>query len=112
TARAGREVILCSGSVNTPQLLELSGVGDPALLSGLGIPVVHANANVGEHLQDHHGVNYTFRATEPTLNQALRPWWGKALAGMQYLLARSGPLSMSLNQGGGFFRTDPARTRP
>ncbi|MDP3897914.1 MAG: GMC family oxidoreductase N-terminal domain-containing protein [Mesorhizobium sp.] len=112
SARAGREVILCGGSVNTPQLLELSGVGDPGLLAGLGIPVVHANANVGEHLQDHLGINYTFKANQPTLNQVLRPWWGKALAGMQYLLARTGPLSMSMNQGGGFFRTDASRARP
>ena len=48
----------------------------------------------------------------PTLNQILRPWWGKLLVGMQYLLLRSGPLSLSMNQGGGFFRTDPALTRP
>ena len=111
TARAGREVILATGSVNTPQLLELSGVGDPALLGSLGIPLVHANPNVGEHLQDHVGINYTYKASIPTLNQILRPWWGKALAGMRYLLLRSGPLSMSMNQGGGFFRTDPSQPR-
>lgn len=111
TAGAGREVILATGSVNTPQLLELSGVGDPALLGSLGIPLVHANPNVGEHLQDHVGINYTYKASIPTLNQILRPWWGKALAGMRYLLLRSGPLSMSMNQGGGFFRTDPSQPR-
>ena len=111
-ARAGREVILSAGSVCSPKLLELSGVGDPALLAGLGIDVKHANANVGEHLQDHLGINYTWKARQKTLNQVLRPWWGKALVGMQYLFARSGPLSMSLNQGGGFFRTDPSRPRP
>ncbi|MFN3548762.1 MAG: GMC family oxidoreductase [Mesorhizobium sp.] len=111
-ARCGREVILSAGSVCSPKLLELSGVGDPALLKGFGIDVRHANANVGEHLQDHLGLNYTWKARQKTLNQVLRPWWGKALVGMQYLLARSGPLSMSLNQGGGFFRTDPSRPRP
>jgi choline dehydrogenase len=111
-ARAGREVILSAGAVCSPKLLELSGVGDPALLAGLGIDVKHANANVGEHLQDHLGINYTWKARQKTLNQVLRPWWGKALVGMQYLFARSGPLSMSLNQGGGFFRTDPSRPRP
>ncbi|MGD9912483.1 MAG: GMC family oxidoreductase [Rhizobiaceae bacterium] len=110
-ARAGREVILSAGSINTPQLLELSGVGDPAILSGLGIPVVHANANVGEHLQDHVGINYTYRARVPTLNQRLRPWWGKLLVGMQWMFLRSGPLSMSINHGGGFFRTDAAHAR-
>lgn len=111
-ARARREVILSAGSVQSPQLLELSGIGDPALLRGHGIEIVHANPNVGEHLQDHQGINYTWRATLPTLNQLLRPWWGKALVGAQYLLLRSGPLSMSMNQGGGFFRTDAGRDRP
>lgn len=112
TARAGREVILSSGSINSPQLLQLSGVGPAALLTGLGIPVVHANENVGAHLQDHVGINYTFKGKLPTLNQILRPWWGKLLVGMQYILTRSGPLSLSMNHGGGFFRTDPAFSRP
>lgn len=112
SARAGREVILCGGSVNSPQLLQLSGVGPAGLLTGLGIPVVHASDQVGRNLQDHQGINYTWKATVPTLNQILRPWWGKLVVGAQYLLLRSGPLSMSMNQGGGFFRTDATRTRP
>ncbi|MDF3217174.1 choline dehydrogenase [Mesorhizobium sp. M7A.F.Ca.CA.001.09.2.1] len=112
TARAGREIILSGGSVNSPQLLQLSGVGPSALLKGLGIRMVHANENVGAHLQDHVGINYTFKGKLPTLNQTLRPWWGKLLVGMQYILTRSGPLSLSMNNAGGFFRTDPAATRP
>lgn len=112
TARAGREVIVCGGSINSPQLLQLSGVGPAALLKSFGIPVVHANDNVGANLQDHVGINYTFKGREPTLNQILRPWWGKLLVGTQYLLLRSGPLSMSMNNAGGFFRTDPAMARP
>ncbi len=112
TARAGREVILSGGSVNTPQLLQLSGIGPGALLSGLDIPVVHANDHVGANLQDHVGINYTYRGNVPTLNQILRPWWGKMLVGMRYLLTRTGPLSISMNQGGGFFRTDPSQLRP
>ncbi|MBZ9799166.1 GMC family oxidoreductase [Mesorhizobium sp. ES1-4] len=112
TARAGREVILSSGSINSPQLMQLSGVGPAALLAGLGIPVVHANENVGANLQDHVGINYTFKGKLPTLNQILRPWWGKLLVGMRYILTRSGPLSLSMNHGGGFFRTDPAFSRP
>ncbi|HWK67164.1 MAG TPA: GMC family oxidoreductase N-terminal domain-containing protein [Rhizobiaceae bacterium] len=111
TAVAGREVVVCAGSVNTPQLLQLSGIGPAALLRELGIPVVHANDHVGANLQDHLGINYTYKATVPTLNQILRPWWGKMLVGAQYLLLRKGPLSMSMNQGGGFFRTDPGRQR-
>ncbi|TPJ53750.1 MULTISPECIES: GMC family oxidoreductase N-terminal domain-containing protein [unclassified Mesorhizobium] len=112
TARAGREIILSAGSINSPQLLQLSGVGPAALLHGLGIPVIHANENVGANLQDHVGINYTFKGRLPTLNQILRPWWGKLMVGMQYILTRSGPLSLSMNHGGGFFRTDPAFSRP
>jgi choline dehydrogenase len=112
TARAGREIVLCAGSVNTPQLLQLSGVGPADLLQSLGIPIVHANAHVGANLQDHLGINYTFKGRIPTLNQVLRPWWGKLYVGMQYLLLRNGPLSLSMNNAGGFFRTDPAMARP
>ena len=93
-------------------MLQLSGIGPAQLLGSLGIPVVHSNANVGANLQDHVGINYTFKGRQPTLNQMLRPWWGKLLVGMQYILLRSGPLSLSLNAAGGFFRTDPAMTRP
>ncbi|MBZ9983701.1 MULTISPECIES: GMC family oxidoreductase N-terminal domain-containing protein [unclassified Mesorhizobium] len=112
TARAGREIILSAGSINSPQLLQLSGIGPAALLNGFGIPVIHANENVGANLQDHVGINYTFKGRLPTLNQILRPWWGKLMVGMQYILTRSGPLSLSMNHGGGFFRTDPAFSRP
>ncbi|MBO6718381.1 MAG: GMC family oxidoreductase N-terminal domain-containing protein [Rhizobiaceae bacterium] len=112
SARARCEVIVSGGSVNSPQLLELSGIGSPELLGGLGIPVVQANPQVGENLADHLGLNYSWKAKVPTLNQMLRPWWGKLSAGSRYLLLRNGPLSMSMNQGGGFFRTDPAQVRP
>lgn len=110
--RAGREVIVSAGSINSPQLLQLSGVGPAPLLQSLNIPVTHANANVGANLQDHVGINYTFKAKVPTLNSVLRPWWGKALVGARYLLTGTGPLSLSINNGGGFFRTDPSRARP
>ncbi|RUX50700.1 choline dehydrogenase, partial [Mesorhizobium sp. M4A.F.Ca.ET.050.02.1.1] len=112
TAHAGREVILSGGSINSPQLLQLSGVGPSALLGDLGIPLIHANENVGANLQDHVGINYTFKGRLPTLNQILRPWWGKLMVGMQYILFRSGPLSLSMNNAGGFFRTDPTLARP
>jgi len=112
TVRAGREVIVSGGSVNSPQLLQLSGIGPADQLRGLGIDVLLDNAHVGANLQDHQGINYTYRAKVATLNQLLRPWWGKALAGARYLLLRDGPLSMSMNQGGGFFRTDASQPRP
>lgn len=108
----GREIVLAGGSINTPQLLHLSGVGPARAIAGLGIPVVCDQPIVGRNLQDHQGINYTFRANRPSLNQSLRPWWGKALAGMRYLALRDGPLAMSINQGGGFFRTSQAHDRP
>ena len=104
TATAGREVILCGGAINTPQLLQLSGIGPAQLLQSHGIPVVHDAPHVGENLQDHLGLDVMFRSTVPSLNQVLGPLPGKMQVGLQYLLRRSGPLSMSLNQGGGFVR--------
>jgi choline dehydrogenase len=109
---ASREVIVAGGAVNSPQLLQLSGIGPAALLKQHGIDVRVDNSNVGEHLEDHLGLNYTFRMKVPTLNDELRPWWGKLKVGLQYLLQRSGPLSISINHGGGFFKTDPTYTRP
>jgi len=106
------EVIVSGGAINAPQLLQLSGIGPGALLQAMGIPVLRDNPNVGARMQDHHGINYTWRMKVPTLNDALRPWWGKLRAGLQYVLFRSGPLSLSINQGGGFFRTSPELERP
>lgn len=108
----GGEVILAGGAVNSPQLLQLSGIGPGALLRGLGIDVKVDNGNVGAHLSDHQGINYTWRMTVPTMNDVLRPWWGKLKVGLQYLAARQGPLAISINHGGGFFRTDASRARP
>lgn len=109
---ARREVILSAGAVNSPQLLELSGIGAPARLRALGIEVVQAAHGVGENLQDHIGYDYIYRANCPTLNNVLRPWSGRALAGLRYALTRGGPLSLSVNQGGGFFRSSDRRDRP
>ncbi|MEY4871965.1 MAG: hypothetical protein RLZZ563_1295, partial [Pseudomonadota bacterium] len=109
---ARAEVILSGGAINSPQLLQLSGIGPGALLQGLGIPVIRDNPNVGDHLSDHQGINYTWRMKVPTYNDELRPWWGKLIAGMKYVLAGSGPLAKSINHAGGFFRTSPDLARP
>ena len=109
--RARREVILAGGSIASPQLLQLSGIGDAALLSSLGItPLVDAKA-VGRNLQDHLAVSYFYRTSVPTLNDELGPLMGKVRAGLRYLLDRGGPLSMSVNQGGGFVRSIPDQPR-
>lgn len=98
------EVILCGGAINTPQLMMLSGIGPAAHLRENGIEVVLDAPHVGANLMDHLGIDHLFRTNTPSLNQLLRPWWGKALVGMQYILTQKGPLAMSLNQGGGFVR--------
>mgnify|MGYP005806190887 CR=1 FL=1 len=110
--RAGREVILSAGAINSAQLLELSGIGEAGLLKRLGIDLVVDSPAVGNHLQDHLGINYVYRSRVPTLNQTLGTWWGKLLAGAQFLLTGSGPLSLSLNQGGGFVKSRPDLDRP
>jgi choline dehydrogenase len=111
-AVAMREVILCGGAINSPQLLQLSGIGDAEKLRALGIePLVNAPA-VGQNLQDHLAVSYFYKTSVPTLNDDLRPLIGKIKAGIHYLLNRGGPLSMSVNQGGGFVRSSPDQPHP
>jgi choline dehydrogenase len=109
---AAKEIILSAGAVNSPQLLQLSGIGPGATLSAHGIAPLVDNPAVGGHLQDHLAVVYSFKATRPTLNDELHSTIGKLRSGLRYLLARSGPLALSVNQFGGFLRADPAAVRP
>ena len=112
SCRARREVILAAGAINSPQLLQLSGVGPGATLQSLGIAVVADSPAVGQHLQDHLCIDYVYRSRVPTLNDQLGPWPAKLRAGLQYLLTRGGPLSLSINQGGGFFRSRAGLAQP
>ena len=109
---ARREIILSAGTVCSPKLLQLSGIGPGALLQEMGIPVLADLPAVGAHLQDHLAVSYYFRAGEPTLNDLLHPLSGRARAVLRYALSRSGPLSLSVNQCGGLVRSGPEKTRP
>jgi choline dehydrogenase len=111
-AAANREVILCAGAVNSPQVLQLSGIGSAAALAALGINPLLDNPAVGGNLQDHLAAVYSFKATQPTLNDELHSTLGKLIAGLRYVIARRGPLSLSVNQFGGFARADPAGSRP
>jgi len=111
-ANASKEIIVSAGAVNSPQLLQLSGVGPKQILKQAGVEQVHESPAVGQHLQDHLGHSYFYRANQPTLNQQLRPWWGKLWQGMRYVLTRSGPLSLSVNQAGGFVHTRKGLDRP
>ncbi|MEM5448927.1 GMC family oxidoreductase [Paraburkholderia guartelaensis] len=115
-ARARCEVILSAGAVNSPQLLELSGIGDAARLAQLGIGVVQDLRGVGENLQDHLQLRMAFRVNGVrTLNTASAHWWGKLMIGMQYAFFQSGPMSMAPSQLGAFAKSDPSDptlTRP
>ncbi len=110
--RARKEVILSAGAIGSPQLLQLSGIGPGELLQRNGIEVRVANNNVGGNLQDHLAISYYYKATQPTLNTTLAPLMGKIRAGIQYALTRRGPLSLSVNQCGGFFRSTPGLPTP
>ena len=112
SCRARHEVILAAGSINSPQLLQLSGVGPGAALQALGIPVVVDSPAVGQHLQDHLCMDHVYRSRVPTLNAQLGTWRGKLWAGMRYLSLRRGPMALSVNQGGGFFRSRPGLAHP
>jgi choline dehydrogenase len=107
TTHARCAVILSAGAVQSPQLLQLSGVGPASLLQDKGIPVLQDLPAVGGNLQDHLAMSYYYKATQPTLNNVLGNAWGKLLAGLQYVTTLSGPLSISVNQCGGFVRSGP-----
>jgi choline dehydrogenase len=112
TLRASHEIILSAGAVTSPRILQLSGIGPAALLKSHGIAPLLDAPHVGGNLQDHLGINYYFRATEPTLNNQLRPWHGKLRAALRYAASRRGPLSLSVNQCGGYFRSSDAMGQP
>ena len=100
-------------AVASPQLLQLSGVGPPGLLSGMGIPVVHALEGVGANLQDHLQMRMGFRVSNiRTLNERSQSLFNKALMGLEYLLFRSGPLSMAPSQMGAFAHSDASQQTP
>lgn len=111
-AVARHEVVLCAGAIGSAQILQLSGIGNGSQLTRLGIESIVDNDNVGKHLQDHLGINYYYASRIPTLNQSLSPWQGKLRAGLQYVLNRSGPLSLGVNQAGGFVALQRDRQRP
>jgi len=76
------------------------------------LKVVHDAGGVGQHLADHLGIDFLYRCNKPTLNDQLHPWYGKVWQGIRYVMTRRGPLSLGVNQGGGFVRTRPGLNRP
>ena len=105
---ARREVILSAGSIGSPQLLQVSGVGPGALLQQHGIPVIHDAPQVGENLQDHLQIRSVYQVENTvTLNQRYRTLFGRAMMGLEYLAFRTGPLTMPPSQLGAFAKSDP-----
>lgn len=112
-ALARREVLLAAGAINSPKLLELSGIGRPDVLNQHGIEIQHAMEGVGENLQDHLQIRtvYTVKNAK-TLNTMANSLVGKAKIAMQYGLARSGPMSMAPSQFGMFTKSRPDLATP
>jgi choline dehydrogenase len=112
-ARADGEVLLAAGSINTPKLLELSGIGRPDALRRLGVDVALASLDVGENLQDHLQIRTVFKVTgAKTLNGPFNSRLGKASMALQYAFLQSGPMSMAPSQFGMFTKSDPSRATP
>ena len=111
--RPGGEVILCTGAIGTPQILQLSGIGPAALLRSHGLRVEHDLPGVGANLQDHLQIRAVYAVQGvKTLNTSANSLWGKALIGVEYAFKRSGPMSMAPSQLGAFTRSDSTRAHP
>ena len=112
-ARVRGEVVLAAGAINSPKLLELSGIGDPDVLAGHGIEVRHELPGVGRNLQDHLQIRTAYRVKNAeTLNEKTNSLVGKMRMGLEYALTRSGPLSMAPSQLGIFTRSDETVATP
>ena len=101
----GGEVILCGGAINSPQLLQLSGVGNASELGALGVPVVHDLPGVGENLQDHLEVYIQHACTQPVSMAPMLKWWRRPIIGLEWL-ARRGPGATNHFEAGGFVRSN------
>jgi choline dehydrogenase len=113
TVAAGREVLLCAGALQSPQLLQLSGIGPGALLQRFGIPIVADRPGVGENLQDHLALRLIYKCTKPiTTNDDLRNFWRKARTGLRYLLFRRGPMAIGVMTAGIITKALPDAATP
>ncbi len=113
TAHATGEVILSAGSIGSPQILQLSGVGPAKLLQQHSVPVLHDAPGVGANLQDHLQIRSVYKVQGvKTLNVQANSLWGKATIALEYAFKRSGPMSMAPSQLGAFTRSDPGQPYP
>jgi choline dehydrogenase len=113
SAQASTEVILSAGSIGSPQILQLSGIGPGALLQQHSIKVLHDAPGVGANLQDHLQIRSVYKVQDvKTLNVQANSLLGKAMIGLEYAFKRSGPMSMAPSQLGAFTRSDPSQPYP
>ncbi len=112
TVNAVREVILSAGAIGSPQILQLSGIGDGNTLQGLNIDVEQDLPGVGKNLQDHLQIRAMYRCTRPTLNNEVNNPFRRMLMGVEYLLFRTGPMTMGASQLCIFCKTRPELDRP
>ena len=112
-AEARLETILATGTIGSPQIMQLSGIGPASLLQQHGIEVVHQLPGVGENLQDHLQLRTVFKVRDAvTLNQRANSLFGKAMMGLEYAFRRTGPLTMAPSQLGGFTRSSSKHATP
>jgi len=113
SVQAEQELLLCAGSIGSPQILQLSGIGPAALLQSLDIPVLQELDGVGANLQDHLQIRAVFKVNGvSTLNTLTNNWLGKAKIGLEYAFKRTGPMSMAPSQLGAFTRSSPEQPYP
>lgn len=112
TARATREVILAAGAVQSPHILQFSGIGDPEALKAAGVEVVHALPGVGQNLQDHLDVTASWEVTQPITLFSMTKGWRKPLIGLNYILRGQGPGRMNGLESGAFLKSRPDLDRP
>ncbi len=111
-AGANAAVVLSAGAINSPQILQCSGIGDPALLEAAGVETRHALPGVGKNLQDHLQIRLVFKTNKRTLNDELNNPLKRMLVGMQYILTRTGPLTLAASQVTVFTRSSEKAVRP
>ena len=105
TVTARREIVLCGGAINSPQLLMLSGIGEPEQLAEHGIEVKKALPGVGKNMQDHLQARLVYKCNEPTLNDEVSSLMGQAKIGLKYVMFRAGPMTMAASLATGFLKT-------
>lgn len=112
TVTAREEIILSGGSINSPQLLMLSGIGEAAQLAEHGIEVIADLPGVGKNMQDHLQARLVYKCNEPTLNDEVSSLFGQAKIGLKYLMFRAGPMTMAASLATGFMKTRPDMETP